>query len=155
MAYVDLWVGIKEGILASYNIAKSKTRPQGDASHTLWSRRASVWNFYNLPNATTFFCTPLIMTLSLFGRLPFIWKYGLSYFFLFFSFSLFFLHALWHAFFSLSCFFSMDIYFLFFFFFSIAHTYFWHMKTFLERDSWKIWMEYLFGGRKNMFLRNS
>jgi len=24
MAYVDLWVGIKEGILASYNIAKSK-----------------------------------------------------------------------------------------------------------------------------------
>ena len=47
MAYVDLWVGIKEGILASHNIAKSKTGPQGDASHTLSSRRASVWNFYN------------------------------------------------------------------------------------------------------------
>ena len=25
MAYVDLWVGIKEGILVSHNIAKSKT----------------------------------------------------------------------------------------------------------------------------------
>ena len=39
---MDLWVGIKDGILTSYNIAKSKTRPQGDASHTLWSRHASV-----------------------------------------------------------------------------------------------------------------
>ena len=29
------WVGVKEGILASHNIAKSKTGPQGDASHTL------------------------------------------------------------------------------------------------------------------------
>ena len=46
MAYVDLWVGIKEGILASHNVAKSKARPQGDAS---------VWNFYNLPNAKIFF----------------------------------------------------------------------------------------------------
>jgi len=35
MTYVDLWVGIKEGILASRNIAKSKTEPQGNASHTL------------------------------------------------------------------------------------------------------------------------
>jgi hypothetical protein len=35
MAYVDFWVGINEGILASHNIAKSKTGPQGDASHTL------------------------------------------------------------------------------------------------------------------------
>jgi hypothetical protein len=35
MAYVDLWVGIKEGILASRDIAKSETGPQGDASHTL------------------------------------------------------------------------------------------------------------------------
>jgi hypothetical protein len=35
MAYVDLWVGIKEGILASHDIAKSKTGPQGDAGHTL------------------------------------------------------------------------------------------------------------------------
>jgi hypothetical protein len=33
MAYVDLWVGIKEDILASYDIAKSKTGPQGDSSH--------------------------------------------------------------------------------------------------------------------------
>ena len=29
------WVGVKEGILASHNIAKSKTGPQGDASNTL------------------------------------------------------------------------------------------------------------------------
>jgi hypothetical protein len=35
MAYVDLWVGIKEGILASHDIAKSKTKPQGASSHTL------------------------------------------------------------------------------------------------------------------------
>jgi hypothetical protein len=34
MAYVDLLVGIKEGILASHYIVKSKTGPQGDASHT-------------------------------------------------------------------------------------------------------------------------
>jgi hypothetical protein len=45
-AYVDLWVGMKVGILASNNIAKSKTRPYGDASHTLWSRCASVWNIF-------------------------------------------------------------------------------------------------------------
>jgi hypothetical protein len=35
MAYVDLLVGIKEGILASHDIAKSKTGPQGNANHTL------------------------------------------------------------------------------------------------------------------------
>jgi hypothetical protein len=35
MAYVGLWVGIKEGILASHDIVKSKTGPQGDVSHTL------------------------------------------------------------------------------------------------------------------------
>jgi hypothetical protein len=35
MAYVDLWVGIREGVLASHDIAKSKTRPQGDANHIL------------------------------------------------------------------------------------------------------------------------
>jgi hypothetical protein len=35
MASVDFWVGIKEGILASHDIIKSKTGPQGDASHTL------------------------------------------------------------------------------------------------------------------------
>ena len=33
--FAFLWVGIKEGILVSHDIAKPKTKPQGDASHTL------------------------------------------------------------------------------------------------------------------------
>jgi hypothetical protein len=34
-ALVDLWVGMKVGILASGHVAKSKTGPHGDTSYTL------------------------------------------------------------------------------------------------------------------------
>jgi hypothetical protein len=52
------------GVLGRYDsghtcityFAKSKTGPQGDASHTLGSRRASVWN--EIPNSNMF-GTPL------------------------------------------------------------------------------------------------
>jgi hypothetical protein len=71
MAYVDLWVGIKEGILASHDIARSKTGPQGDASHILGSRRASVWNFYKLPNSKIFLYSNVHDSLS-FEEMPFI-----------------------------------------------------------------------------------
>ena len=105
--WVEFWVGMKVGHTCITYFAKSKTRPQGDASHTLWSRRASVWNFYNFL-ILNIFGTPLNHESLSFGWMSFIWKYGLSLFLSFFFFS--FLHALWHAFFSLMPF-GMDIFF--------------------------------------------
>jgi hypothetical protein len=40
-------------------VAKSKTGPQGDASHTLRSRRASVWYFFHNFLILNIFGTPL------------------------------------------------------------------------------------------------
>ena len=102
----SFWVGMKVGHTCIIYFAKSKTRPQGDASHTLWSRRVSMWNFYKVL-FLNIFGTPWIMTLSLLDECLFIWKYGLSLFFYFFFFS--FLHALWHVFFSFMPF-GMDIF---------------------------------------------
>jgi hypothetical protein len=96
-------------------IAKSKTRPQGDASHTLWSSHASVWNFLYC-SYSKYFCTPCIMTLSFwwmplfesmdylisfFSFLPFFGQ--ASKYSLFYSLDTcpFFSHAPWHEFFSL------------------------------------------------------
>ena len=42
---VEFWVDMKVGHTCITYFAKSKIRPQGDASHTLRSRRASEWNF--------------------------------------------------------------------------------------------------------------
>jgi len=53
--WVEFWVGMKVGHTCITYFAKSKTGPQGEASHTLWSRRASVWNFYKVPNSKIFF----------------------------------------------------------------------------------------------------
>ena len=110
---VEFWVGMKMRHTCITYFAKSKTGPQGDASHTLWSRRVSVWNFYKVPNSKIFLYSFDHESLF-FGWMPFIWKYGLSLFLYFFFFS--FLHALWHAFFSLMPF-GMDIFFLFLLFF--------------------------------------
>ena len=49
MAYVDLWVGIKESILASHNVAKSKTGPKEMQVIHFDQDCASVWNFENFP----------------------------------------------------------------------------------------------------------
>ena len=130
--------------------AKSKTKPQGDANHTLWSRHASVWNFYKVL-ILNIFGTPWIVTLSLLDECLFIQKYGLSLFlsFLFIFFSscplacIFFSHAFWHGYFS------------FLSFFSIAHTILFGTWKFLrERHMINEWSNYLVD-RKSMFLSNS
>ena len=106
--WVEFWVGMKVGHTCITYFAKSKTGPQGDASHILWSRRASVWKFYNVP-ILNIFGTPLNHeSLLFFWMNTFIRKYGLSLF-LFFFFSLFFYmlfgmhtffsHAFWHGYF--------------------------------------------------------
>ena len=101
--WVEFWVGIKVGHTCITYFAKSKTGPQGDASHTLWSRRASVWNFYNFL-FLNIFGTPLDReSLSFWMNALKVWAIFISFFF--FSF----LHALWHAFFSLMPF-GMDIF---------------------------------------------
>ena len=102
--WVEFWVGMKVGHTCITYFAKSKIGPQGDASHTLWSRCASVWNFYNFL-ILNIFVLLWIMNLSLFEWMPFIWKYGLSFFlFPFFSSCslacIFFLSCLWHGHFS-------------------------------------------------------
>ena len=103
---VEFWVGMKLRHTCITYFAKSKTRPQGDASHTLWSRHATVWNFYNVL-ILNIFCTPFNHESLSFGWMPFIWKYALSLFLSFLFFMLFGIH-----FFSLMPF-GMDI-FLFF-----------------------------------------
>ena len=116
---MDLLVGIKEGILASHNIAKSKTGSQGNPSQTLWSRCASVWNFYNLPNAKIYFLYSFDHDSLSFWMDAFYLKVWAILFlsFSFLSLSLF-LHALWHAFFSSHAFWHGYFSLLFF---SIAH----------------------------------
>ena len=102
--WVEFWVGMKLRHTCITYFDKSKTGPQGDASHTLWSRRASVWNFYNFL-ILNIFGTTWIMTLSLFNECLLFESMGyLSFFLSFFSF----LHALWYAFFSLMPF-GLDI----------------------------------------------
>jgi hypothetical protein len=94
-------------------VAKSKTEPQGDANHTLRSRHASVWNFYDflIQNISG---TPLnheslfLMSASYLK----VWAIFISFFSFFFSF----LHALWHAFFLSFMPFGMNILFYFFVF---------------------------------------
>ena len=90
-------------------------------------------------------------TLS-FWWLPFIWKYVLSFFLLLFfmllSMGLFMLFGT--DFFFFSCFLAW----IFFFFFSIAHTFLLAYDKFRERDSWKM-NGVFFCGPKSMFLRNS
>ena len=104
--WVEFWVGMKVGHTCITYFAKLKTGPQGYASHTLWSRRASVSNFYNFL-FLNIFGTPLDHESLSFWMNAFIWKYGLSLFLYFFFFS--FLHALWHAFFPLMLF-GLDIF---------------------------------------------
>jgi hypothetical protein len=66
-------------------IAKSKTEPQRDTSHTLWSRRVSVWK--NIPNSKYFwYC--FVSWLSLLNECL-LESMGYLYFFLFFSLSFF------------------------------------------------------------------
>ena len=81
---VEFWVGIKSRHTCITYFVKLKNEPLRDASHTLWSRRASVWNFYNFL-ILNIFVLLWIMNLSLFGWVPFIWKYELSLFLSFFS----------------------------------------------------------------------
>jgi len=67
MAYVDLWVGVKEGILASHNIAKSKTGSEEMQVIHFDQECASVGNFFKKSFLIlNIFYTPLNMTLSLF-----------------------------------------------------------------------------------------
>ena len=111
------------GILTSHILLSQKPDPRRCKSYTLIKKCKCV-EFWNLL-ISKYFCTPLNMTLSLFDGC--LWKYGLSFSFLFFSSwflaCIFFLMLFKHGYF-----------FFFIFFFSIAHTYFWHMKTFLERE---------------------
>ena len=109
--WVEFWVGMKVGHTCITYFAKSKTRPQGDASHTLWSRRASVWNFYNFL-ILNIFGAPLIMNLSLLNECLLFESMGYLYFFLSFSFLFFMLFGMY---FFLSCLLAW-IFFLFFFF---------------------------------------
>ena len=108
---VEFWVGMKVGHTCITYFAKSKTGPQGDASHTLWSRHASVWNLYNVL-ILNIFATPLIMYLSLLDVCLYFESVGYLYFFIFIFFS--FLNALWHAFF-LSCLLAWIFFFSIFF----------------------------------------
>ena len=103
--WVEFWVGMKLRHTCITCFAKSKTRPQGDASHTPWSRCASVWNFYKLPISKIFFYS------FDHGSLPFcrnvfylkVWAILFLSFFLFLFFSscslacIFFSHAFCHA----------------------------------------------------------
>ena len=108
--WVEFWVGMKVGHTCITYFAKSKTGPQGDASHTLWSRRTSVWNFHNVPNSKYFWYSlnhdSLSWDVCLYLK---VWAIFIS----FFSF----LHALWHAFFLSHAFWHGYIFFLFLSFF--------------------------------------
>jgi hypothetical protein len=89
----------ESGILVSCHVAKSKTVPHGETSHTLWSRCASVWNiflriFELLCHASLFFCFKTFESM------------GYLYSFL----SFFWLMLLWHVIFSLCCFFSLMLF---------------------------------------------
>jgi hypothetical protein len=90
LLFHSLPVKLLSGVLGRYEsghtcityIAKSKTKPQGNASHTLWSRRASVWNM--IPNSNYFWYS-FVSWLSFFGWMHF-GKYRLSLFLFFLLF---------------------------------------------------------------------
>jgi hypothetical protein len=72
----SLLVGMKLRHTCLIYFAKSEIGPQGDASHTFWSRCASVWNVYNF--LILIFLVLLWSWISPFlDEMPFIRRYGL------------------------------------------------------------------------------
>ena len=98
--WVEFWVGMKVGHTCITYFAKSKTGPQGGCKSYTLIKTCKCVEFYKILILNVFWYT-FESWISLFEWMPFIWKYG----FFFFSF----LHALWHAFFSLMPF-GMDIF---------------------------------------------
>ena len=131
--WVEFWVGMKVGHTCITYFAKSKTGPQGDASHTLWLRRASVWNFYNFL-FLNIFGTPLDHESLFFWMNAFylkVWATFISFFlFLFFSSC-----SLACIFFSLMPF-GMDIFLFLLFLFLHSPYYSFGIWNFWERDTW-------------------
>jgi hypothetical protein len=104
--WVEFWVG---GHTCITYFAKSNTRPQGDTSHTLWSRCVSVWN--KIPNSKYFWyfflswfslldeCLLESMGyLYFFSFFFFSGKHLSTHYFIFWTFFHFFSHTPWHGF---------------------------------------------------------
>ena len=107
--WVEFWVGMKLRHTCITYFAKPKTEPQGDASHTLWSRCASVWNFYNFL-ILNIFGTPLNHESLFLNECLLFECMGYLYFFLYFSFLFFMLFGM-HFF--LSCLLAWTFFFFF------------------------------------------